>query len=375
MTLYDVAIIGGGPAGAAAATLLARAGRSVVLLEKEGAQHDKVCGDFISHEGASYLKELGLSIDRLGSVPIRHVRLARHRSARSAPLPFTAQSLSRRVLDEALLERAVQAGVEVRRGSRVRSLAASGDSWAIEGDGAATARAGQVFLATGKHDLKDWKRPPGRQSDLIAFKMYLRLAPAQAEELSGHVELILFPGGYAGLQPVEGGRANLCLLVRKSDFAEKYASWENLLGGMQTSCPHLATRLAGAAYLLDRPLAISGLPYGHVARDSGGVWRLGDQAAVIPSFSGDGMSIALHSAHLAARFYLKGASADTFQRTLASQLAWQVGRATFLSRVLVNPNGQLAAQVATRFLRSNLTLGAALTRIPARAICAAGPVR
>ena len=368
MTLFDAAVIGGGPAGAALATLLAEAGRSVVLFEKERVAHDKVCGEFISHEGAAYLSKLGLSVEGLGSLPIRHVRLARRGSALSAPLPFTAQSLSRRVLDEALLERAAQAGADIRRGARVRSLDQCSDGWSIKADNADPIRAAQAFLATGKHDLKAWKRPPGRQQGLIAFKMYVRLAPRQAEDLSGHVELILFSGGYAGLQPVEGGRANLCLLVQKSVFAQRYGSWESLLGGMQESCPHLAMRLAGGVSLLDRPLAISGLPYGHVARPGGALWRLGDQSAVIPSFSGDGMSIALHSAHLAARCYLRGGSAADFQATLAAQVSGQVWRATFLSKMLVSPAGQLAAQAAARTLRSNLTLGAALTRIPAQAL-------
>ena len=132
-----------------------------------------------------------------------------------------------------------------------------------------------------------------RQPDLIAFKAYWRLSPWQAESLQGRVELLLFPGGYAGLQPVERGRANLCLLIRKSVFARKYGSWESLLGAMQQACPHLGSRLDGAECLSSKPLAVSGLPHGYVAWQSAGLWRLGDQAAVIPSFSGDGMSIAL----------------------------------------------------------------------------------
>jgi menaquinone-9 beta-reductase len=371
VTVYDAAVVGGGPAGAALATLLASAGRPVILFEKEKAAHDKVCGEFISHEGASYLRRLGLRLEDLGSLPLRHAGLARRGRLLTAPLPFLAQSLSRRVLDEALLERASQAGAEILRGARARSVAAVGKEWRVETDSAGSIAAKDIFLATGKHDLKEWKRPPGPQPDLIAFKMYWRLAPAQAAALAGHVELILFPGGYAGLQAVEGGRANLCLLVRKSIFGRKYGSWENLLSAMQQACPHLAARLECAACLFDRPLAISRIPYGHVARESGGLWRLGDQAAVIPSFSGDGMSIALHSAHLAARYYLLGHSAAVFQRTLASQLSWQVGPATLLSRMLVSPGGQIAAQAATRCFRSNLTLGAALTRIPARVLAAA----
>jgi flavin-dependent dehydrogenase len=365
---WDAAVIGGGPAGAALATHLARAGRSTVLFEKEKDAHDKVCGEFMSQEGAHYLAALGLSAQSLGSLPIRHVRLVRQRGALTKALPFEAQSLSRRVLDEALLNRAAGAGAVIERGARVKSVKREGNGWAVCIDGSGPIFAKDVFLATGKHGFKNWKRPPGSQPGLIAFKAYWRLAPEQAGKLSGHVELILFPGGYAGLQPVEGGRANLCLLVRKSTFAEKYGSWEKLLEAMQAACPHLAERLDGGSRLLEKPLAIAGLPYGHVARESGGLWRLGDQAAVIPSFSGDGMSIALHSAQLAAECYSRGESSQTYQQRLATHIARQVRRAMVLSRSLVNAGGQRLAMAAAFCVPSVLVLSAALTRIPARAI-------
>jgi flavin-dependent dehydrogenase len=365
---WDAAVIGGGPAGAALATHLAKAGRSTVLFEKEKGAHDKVCGEFMSQEGAHYLTALGLSVQKLGSLPIGHVRLVRRRGALTKALPFEAQSLSRRVLDEALLKRAADAGAAIERGARVKGLVRGAGGWAVHIDGSGSVLAKDVFLATGKHDLKDWKRPAGLQPGLIAFKAYWRLRPEEAARLSGHVELILFPGGYAGLQPVEGGRANLCLLVRKSTFTGKYGSWERLLEAMQAFCPHLAARLRGAECLLEKPLAIAGLPYGHIARESGGVWRLGDQAAVIPSFSGDGMSIALHSAKLAAECYLRGEGAESYQQRLAAHIARQVGRATLLSRSLVSAGGQRLAIAAAFCVPSVLVLGAALTRIPARAI-------
>jgi menaquinone-9 beta-reductase len=365
---WDAAVIGGGPAGAALAAHLAQAGRSTVLFEKEKGAHDKVCGEFMSQEGAEYLAALGLSLRNLGSLAIGQVRLVRQGRALTRALPFEAQSLSRRVLDEALLQRAAGAGAMIERGARVKSVMRKAGGWDVHIDDAGAVVAKDVFLATGKHDLKEWKRPAGLQPGLIAFKTYWRLTPEEAAKLAGHVELILFPGGYAGLQPVEGSRANLCLLVRRSTFTRKYGSWERLLGAMQKACPHLAARLDGAECLIEKPLAIAGLPYGHVARESGGVWRLGDQAVVIPSFSGDGMSIALHSANLAAECYLSGEGAQAYQQRLAAHVARQVRRATLLSRALASAGGQRLAVAAAFCVPSVLALGAALTRIPARAI-------
>src|SRR5438874_9027548 len=56
----DVLIVGGGPAGATAAALLARAGRDVVVVEKSPFPRRKVCGEFVAASGIALLGELGL---------------------------------------------------------------------------------------------------------------------------------------------------------------------------------------------------------------------------------------------------------------------------------------------------------------------------
>lgn len=333
--MRSVLVIGGGLAGAAAATHLARAGHDVLLLERERGPHDKVCGEFLSFEAQDDLRQLGIDPEALGAAPIGAAAVMRKRSRTATALPFTALSLSRRVLDEALLARAAEAGVEVRRGVRATTVERAGTGWAIGVDAGATLGARNLFLATGKHDLRGWRRPPGRQSDLLGFKMYWQL-PA-SRPLEGTVELYLFPGGYAGLQMVEGDRANLCLVVHKTIFAALGGRWEALLAHLHATCPGLAARLSGAFPCHARPLAIAAIPYGLVQRHSHGVWRLGDQAAVIPSFTGEGMSLALHSARLASTFFQAGRSAEDFQLKLAHDLRGQVYRSTLASKALVAP--------------------------------------
>ena len=75
--------------------------------------------------------------------------------------------------------------------------------------------AGSVFLATGKHELRGAARA-SRGTGLIGMKMYYTLVPAQIAELRNHVELVLFNGGYAGLQLVESECAVLCILLPAS---------------------------------------------------------------------------------------------------------------------------------------------------------------
>jgi flavin-dependent dehydrogenase len=316
-------VVGGGPAGAAAAAYLARESRGPLLIERTSAPQHKVCGEFLSWEAQAYLDELGLDLLALGAAPIGAVRIAEGAELVEAALPFAGLGLSRRSLDEALLARAEALGAEIRRGPVVREVA-PGNGWlAVRLRGGEEIAADAVFLATGKHDLRAPRRPAS-DNRLIGFKTYFALAPNQAAELRGAVEVVLFDGGYAGLQMVEGGMTNLCLLARTDLFERAGKSWGRLLGLLRERCPHLGARLDGAAELLDKPLTVSQVPYGFIHRpaadDPSGLYRLGDQMGVIPSFCGDGMAIALHSAKLAARSHLAHEGAAAYHRRIAADV-------------------------------------------------------
>jgi menaquinone-9 beta-reductase len=366
--MTELLVIGGGLAGTAIAIPLAEAGWRVTLVERETGPHDKVCGEFLSREAMLYLNALGVDPVALGAAPVGRVRIAGRRGDAVVALPFAAASLSRRVLDEALLGRAAAAGVILRRGRRVVALE---DGFTARLDDGSNLAAPRVALATGKHDLRGHKRPAGWQNDLVGFKRHFRLAPDQASALAGHVELMLFADGYAGLEPIEDGLANLCLVVRKSRLAALGGAWPALFDHVTQAVPLLGARLAGAAAAGERTLAISTIPYGFVATETlatPGLWRLGDQAAVIPSFSGDGMSIALHSARLAADHLLAGRSSAAFQARLAADVGAQVRRATLLSQALVHPSAQGGLLLAARLLPGLMRVTARLTRVPERAL-------
>jgi flavin-dependent dehydrogenase len=367
-TTIPVLVIGGGISGAAAAAHLAQARRTVVLIERREGPHDKVCGEFVSSEAALYLRKLNIDLAALGAVAITTVRIFANDHVATARLPFPAFSLSRRVLDEALLQAASSRGAEIRRGRGVRSLRSSERGWAVEIDDGNPVSATEVFLATGKHDLRGWRRPLGTQGDLIAFKLHYRLNAEQMMALGPGVELYLFPGGYAGLEPVENGLANLCLVVRRQHFSVVGQKWDALIAALRCICTRLDQRLAGANPCWSRPLAIASIPYGYVQTAGRGPWLLGDQATVIPSFSGDGMSIALHSAQLAAQYYVAGRTGSQFQSRLAGDVAGQVRRATLISRMLVRPLGQAIATTGARILPNLIGTVARHTRIPAHCL-------
>src|SRR5690606_26462499 len=161
----ETVIIGGGPAGSAAAIHLARQGVPVRLLERKPGPHHKVCGELISYEAAQYLEDLGLTLAGIGAEPVRQARFFNGENELEFNLPFTAWSLSRRLLDSVLLERAQTAGVVVERGTAVTHLSRAGEGWELitanqaAPKTASTARSAKtVFLASGKHELRDWKR-------------------------------------------------------------------------------------------------------------------------------------------------------------------------------------------------------------------------
>lgn len=357
-------MIGGGLAGAAAACGLAARGRRVLLVERMAGPHDKVCGEFVSGEAERWLGELGLAgeLDRLGAVPIERLRLVAGRIEASAALPFRACGLSRRRLDAALLDHAAGLGAEVRRGVAARGLVQDGAGLGLDLGGDRLA-VGAALLATGKHELRGWARA-ARPAPLIGLKLHLELAPAMRSQLAGHVELALFAGGYAGLQLVEEGRANLCLVITKERFAGLDRDWRSLVAQV----PHLARRLAGAEPCRPQPLAIFRIPYGHLQRggDGGGpVYRIGDQLAVIPSFTGDGMAMALRSAALATQALAAGRPPAAFHAEATAAFAPSMRLAGLVARLAATVPLQAPLVAACRLLPALASGVAAATRAAA----------
>ncbi len=355
-------IIGGGPAGSAAAIMLARAGEAPELIERTSGPRDIVCGGFLGWDALAALRQLGVDAWALGARPIERLRLAGARRIVEVQLPFRAAGLSRRTLDEALLAAAADAGATVRRGAAVRAVE---DSRTVRLDSGEEIEADALFLATGKHELRGLARPREvvAADPVVGFRTALRLSPGLQDALKGFIELHLFDGGYAGLLLQEDGSANLCLSVARDRFT-RAGSIENLLTDLSSETPGLARHLdEGEASEWE---AVAGVPYGWRARATeSGIFRLGDQAAVIASLAGDGIAIALTSGIAAADAYsLHGpGGAEAFQQRFASKAARPLAVASALRRAAENPSRRTMLMHVLGLFPSLASLAARATRI------------
>ena len=354
-----VLIVGGGPAGAAAAVVLAEAGEAPRLIERSAGPHDKVCGGFLGWDSLASLRALGVEPERLGARPISRLRLSTAAGEAEADLPHPAAGLSRRVLDEALLARAAAAGARIERGIAARSLDAAERRLRLD-DGEEVA-ADALLLATGKHELRGAARPRDTSADPVGLRVSLAASPGLRHILEGVIELHLFDGGYAGLLLQEDGSANLCLSAAKARL-KRAGGIPALIGELRAELPRLDERLrAGEA---GEWSAIAGVPYGwRGAAAEPGLFRLGDQAAVIASLAGDGIAIALTSGREAARAVIDGEVSGAYQARLARRAARPVRIAEALRWAAERRRPRSALMRLVRAVPAAPRLAARLTRI------------
>jgi flavin-dependent dehydrogenase len=334
----DAIVIGAGPAGSAAAIGLARAGAKTMLLERARETGDALCGGFLSWRSLARLGKLGIERAALGGQDVARVRLfSAHRSSETA-LPARAMGVSRRCLDQALQVAAEKAGAALERGVHATAI----ESGSVQMRDGAALSAPALFLAAGKHGFRGFPREPAawQQHDPV-MGLRLRLPQhAALDRLVGDaVELHLFDRGYAGLVRQEDGSANLCLAVHKSRLDEAGGEPTALLRALGDAHGRLGERLAFADWS-QRVDAIGHVPYGWRTDETApGLFRLGDQAGVIPSLAGEGMGLAFASAEAAVAAWRHGGAdaAPAFQRHLAARMTRPFTLANLVWRTGENP--------------------------------------
>jgi flavin-dependent dehydrogenase len=294
--MYDLIVIGGGPAGTSTAITAARGGARVLVLERGQFPRHKVCGEFVSPESLTLLHELLDSsfldlLDRV--VRISRVRFFIDRQVLHAPLQPAAASIARLELDNVLWQSALKSGVETRQRVLVRDISGSGPFAAATSIGHFEACA--IVNASGR-----WSNLTVPQSATNnREEKWLGLKAHFSQPIpSDSVDLYFFEGGYCGVQPVSlhadlaPSRINACAMVR-ADVATSIADVLER---------HLALRERATLWQpLMNSITVSPLIFGTPCPVRDGILFVGDAAGFIDPFVGDGISLALRSGALAAQ--------------------------------------------------------------------------
>lgn len=306
----EVIVVGGGPAGSVTALLLARAGHSVLLLDKARFPRHKACSEYINAGGVAALAEIGLLDDAIAAGAHRLSEMRIHSPDGGQ---FAAQfdrahagryalGLSRYRLDAMLLDAARAAGVSVMERAHVRNVICRPDTPAMveatcEG---ATVRlhAPLIVGADGHHSCVtrslelDQSRHWPRRAGLVAH--YRQVT---GNDHGG--DLYVTSDGYAGLAPLEDGLTNIAVVVPESSVKQRAGSIDALFDERLAAIPELRSRLDGA-FRAGNVRGIGRL--GHRVRQpvGDGYVLVGDAAAFLDPFTGDGIYEALRGAQLAA---------------------------------------------------------------------------
>ncbi|WP_156878269.1 NAD(P)/FAD-dependent oxidoreductase [Sphingopyxis sp. QXT-31] len=362
--MTDAIVIGAGPAGSAAAIGLARAGAKVQLIERTRETGDALCGGFLSWQTLARLEALGIDSAALGGQRVTCVRLFAGRRSSETRLPEAALGVSRHRLDSVLQDAAMAAGAGLERGVHATGIADGG----VQTRDGAVLDAPAIFLAAGKHGFRGFPREPAawqREDPVMGLRLRLPAHPALDRLVGEAVELHLFDRGYAGLVRQEDGSGNLCLAVHKSRLDEAGGEPAALLRMLGDALPQLGERLGFAdwSYSVD---AIGHVPYGWRTADAApGLFRLGDQAGVIPSLAGEGMGLAVASAEAAVAAWRRGGgdAAPDYQRGLAARMARPFALANLIWRLGENPRSAPAITAAASLFPSLVRSASRTTRI------------
>jgi menaquinone-9 beta-reductase len=288
--MFDVAIVGSGPAGASCATFCATAGLRTLLLEREIFPREKVCGDCVNPACWPILRRLQLG-ESVRALPhgvlerVEFIGIGGRTLAVTLPSGDEAEiAIKRSLFDQLIMSRASEAGATICEGRTVTALTAprgATENWMI-------AAANQTFesrilvAADGRNSTvaRLCNLLPRGAKERIALQTHLPLPPG----FGNRVVLQFLPEGYSGQAPVGAAELNLCLVSVPGKMAA-LRSWAETRFGI--SREH--------AWRTVTPLTRAPIAAAHRS-----LFLVGDAARVVEPFTGEGIYYALASGELAA---------------------------------------------------------------------------
>ena len=354
-TQYDVAVIGAGPGGSAAAYYLARQGKRVLLLDKASFPRDKTCGDGLTPRALEVLDDMGILAQaeaagcRVNGISVFGKRGAVLNSSipEHAALHNFLLVVPRLKLDDILRQRALSAGVSFKGDCRVTGLQADADGITIhaqDGQAASTYRAAVVVVAVGANIsfLREIGVLNYTPRPIVAVRAYYEGLHNLGDHIQAHFEQVPMPG-YGWVFPTGKDSANIGLGMWR-DQASAPGSLRAALASF-LEAPRMQAMLQNATQvgaIKSYPLRID---FTTAPTFGERILLVGESAGLVSPLTGEGIDFALETGKLAAEF-LQGAfersdfgrsSLAGYDRLLRSHFQSMFTFLGYLRKVYVNP--------------------------------------
>ena len=360
---FDVVVVGAGPAGAVAATVLARAGARVALFERARFPRDKLCGDTVNPGALAILARLRLA-SAAGTARIDGMVVTGERGVRitaSYPRGTAGRAILRRTFDHALVEAAAAEGVEISDAVAVRGVIAAPPGGRplirIARQGRATEQIAARVVIAADGRASRLARSLGIASHPAAPRRWA--VGAYFTSVRGTTtcgEMHIRRGRYIGVAPLPGGVTNVCVVTADRAALRQPQA---LLRTALAAEPELRERFASARQETP-PVMLGPLAVDCASAGVPGVLLAGDAAGFIDPMTGDGLRFALHGGELAARAALHGlehGTADAHLRLARARARefrskWRFNRV--LRSLVASPGAVRAAGLLAAWLPSGV---------------------
>ena len=326
VTDADVVVVGAGPGGAATAAWLARAGRDVVLVDKDRFPRDKVCGDGLTPRVIHEMLLLGLDDEARGHVPgfatQRGLRIHGGHTVMELPWPALDDwpawggTSTRMVFDETIARRAVKDGAELWEGVAATGLRwrdprsqdrVAGVTWRDEDGTTGEVRAPVVVASDGASSKLGIAAGLHRRTDrpmAVAARGYWRSPAADDDWMSSFLDLTDAQGtllsGYGWVFPLDDGLLNVGLGLldtsrdfRNTNYRKMLEAWSTGMAADWGTTDE--NRVGGRLRTSPIPMAFNRTPLHHK-----GLLLVGDSGGMVNPFNGEGISYAMEAGRLAA---------------------------------------------------------------------------
>ncbi|HVM41453.1 MAG TPA: geranylgeranyl reductase family protein, partial [Acidimicrobiia bacterium] len=344
---HDIVVVGGGPAGTAAAITAARLGLSVAVHDRARFPRDKTCGDGLTADALRRVEALGLDPGAVPGWEVVHEAVLHSPSGRQVSLPVPADGAyitvaPRFELDAALLDLARDAGAKIVEESAVEAVEMDAEGVRARFSDGAAVRARYLVAADGAYSPVRRLVAPGRPADLGEFHAFRQYFSGVSDRrLHVLFEPDLVPG-YFWVFPLPDGRANVGFGVpRVEGVKTRYLAqlWPELLERPSVRAvlgPDARPEGRHRAWPIPAQLRAGDLTYGRIL-------FAGDAAAVTDPMTGEGIAQAIATGQVAAEAVARGGAVAARYRTMVeAELGADHRFARRLGRLLSTPRGARA---------------------------------